>query len=872
MKPLSKVKKQSKLYRSLITTLLLANGIFQLVAPALAEGTAAGQEISNTATATYEDDSGTKINATSNTVTVKIAEVAGITITADGVVEAPTTAEGGTPSTPIIAGDKVYYNFTVKNVGNDPTKFHIPAKDKVNVNGPGTVEKLQYQKNDGTWADFNTAGQDTESIAAGDSIKVRVVVTVNNDAKKDDVIKVRLGNTTKDDGASTLQGTPNDDDVYTVDNADPSNVTGEIAGQPNGTFEASRTQQTTIGGTSYALATILKTLNTPIDDANTAKINDDKLTYKLSLKVESTDPTGHNIIPAALVGTKVNGLTGDRILVSDAIPKDTELAVAPTAPSGWEVVYSTTPAGNNANPLAANWSTSLPAGGLSAVTRIGFVNIPATVPKLAPGAAQIDFTVQVKVKSTVTATSLTVNNIAQVFGQTEGTPSVDVDNNGIPDNLVLDESGDQNPSNYSGTTGSMTPPAGTDTNSDGIPDKPPSSIPDGYIDDNQDLTDTGKDTNNNNTGTGEGGEANSVTLTQSNTTLLNGPKDKADAIGLTTTTTDPKYQNDDFTNKSTEVPAGIKPDSNQKIPTPTAVTFTNTVQNTTTKAIDISLIPTPPNTLSDLPQGTKVTISYGNDSKEYTWNGTEFQFAGGAIDQTSEYITIANVPAGSTVNYDVKVQLPENSPLSTDLNTSTTATDDLIGGFPVPITAFVDDAIPGLGTETARNTTIDQVYTGFLRMVKESRILPGDGPAVQGNDGTFSTTPKTPAPGNIIEYQITYTNISQAEPTGASVILNAKNVVITEDGTLSTVAGDGKNNWAKDNDRDGNMDTSHVSGSASDSKSVTIEYTKVSGSGTNADSDITKYVDTVTNVAPGTGGTFTFQRKVYKPASPNSSP
>lgn len=867
MKRPSKVKnKQSKLYRSLITTLLLANGIFQLVAPALAEGTAAGQEISNTATATYEDDSGTKINATSNTVTVKIAEVAGITITADGVVEAPAT-EGGTPSTPIIVGDKVYYNFTVKNVGNDPTKFHIPAKDKVNVSGPGTVEKLQYQKNDGTWADFNTAGQDTESVAAGDSIKVRVVVTVNSDAKKDDVIKVRLGNTQKDDGASTLQGTANEDDVYTVDNADSSGVNGEIPGQPNGTFEASKSQQTTIGGTSYALATILKTRPANShDDNGTAKLNDDKLTYNLSLKVESTDPTGHNIIPSALVGTKVNGLTGDRILVSDAIPKDTELAVAPTnVPAGWKAVYSTTAVTTPA--IEATWSETVPTD-LTAVTRIGFVNIPATVPKVAPGATPIDFTVQVKVKSTVTATSLTVNNIAQVFGQTEGTPSVDSDNNGIPDNLVLDESGDSNPSNYSGTTGSMTPPTGTDTNEDGIPDKAFSSIPDGYIDNDQDLTDTGKDTNNNNTGTGEGGEANSVTLTQSNATLLNGPKDKADAIGLTTTTTDPKYQNDDFTNKSTEVPAGIKPDSNQKIPTPTAVTFTNTVQNTTTKAIDISLIPTNPDKPEDLPSGTKVTITYNGISKEYTWNGSKFEIGGGDIDQTSEYITIANVPAGNTVNYDVKVQLPENSPLSTDLDTSTTATDDLIGGFPVPITAFVDDATPGLGTETARNTTIDQVYTGFLRMVKQSRILLGDGPAVQGNDGTFSTTPKTPAPGNIIQYQITYTNISEAQPTGgSSVILNAKNVVITEDGTLSTIAGDGKNNWAKDNDRDGNMDTSHVSGSASDSKSGTIEYTKVSGSGTNADSDITKYVDTVTNVAPGTEGTFTFQRKVYKPAS-----
>lgn len=588
-----------KLYRTLVATALITNGIFQLVVPALAEGTAAGQPISNTATATYQDDNNTTINATSNTVTVTIAEVAGITISADGVAEAPTVAEGGTPSSPIVAGDKVYYNFTIKNVGNDPTKFHIPAKDKVSITGAATVDKLQYQKADTTWADFAAAGEDTASIPADGSIKVRVVVTVGSSAVENNLIKVRLGNTGATINGQNTTRDVDDDDVYTVDNADNSGVPGEITGSPiNGTVEASREETATVG-------------------------------------------------------------------------------VSPTA------------------------------------------------------------------------------------------------------------------------------------------------------------------------------------------TLLNGPQGKPDAIGATTDPNDARYRNDDFTNKSANVPAGIKPDSNQKIPTPTAVTFTGTVKNTTANATNISLLPTPPDTLSDLPNGTKVTITYGGVSKEYTWNGTAFQFAGRSINQNTDYITISNVAANTSVDYTASVLLPANSPLSTDLNGS----NNPIGGFPVPITAFVDDATPGFNGEAAKNTTIDRVYTGFLRMVKMSRIVQGDGPAVTGSDGTFSTGAKTPAPGNIIEYQITYTNISQAQPTGGtSVILNANNVTITEDGTLSTVAGDGKNNWAKDNDSDGKMDTSHVPGSASD-PSGTIVYTKVSGSGTNADPDITQYVDTVTQLAPG-NGTFTFQRKVYKPVAP----
>jgi hypothetical protein len=50
-----------------------------MVLPALSAGTAAGTNISNTATATYNDPNnpGTTLDAQSNTVTVTVAEVAG---------------------------------------------------------------------------------------------------------------------------------------------------------------------------------------------------------------------------------------------------------------------------------------------------------------------------------------------------------------------------------------------------------------------------------------------------------------------------------------------------------------------------------------------------------------------------------------------------------------------------------------------------------------------------------------------------------------------------------------------------------------------------------------------------------------------------
>jgi hypothetical protein len=824
------VKKAPRVYRSLVVTALLANGIFQFVAPVLAEGTTAGQSISNTATATYEDPNnpGTTINTTSNTVSVTVAEVAGITVTSSGITD-------NTSGTPVSVGDTLYYNYTVTNVGNDPTKFRVP--NLARVTGPATAGNLEYSTDGGaTWTAISGSEYVTDSIPVGGSILVRVPVTVQPGAQTNDLITVTLGDT-PGDGQNQLRD-PNGGDVYTVDNADGA-VAEEVAGAPvNGVREASATQKASVDSSlkNYALATILKT-RSDYDNADTPEITDDTLSYDLSLKVELNDPTGNNITPAPLVGTTIDGLTGSRILVSDAIPDGTELAAVPTPPPGWQVVYTTEPVSINAND--ATWQPLTGTTNLSTVTRVGFVNDPAVVTSIAPGQTVSGFSIDVKVKSTATS-PLTVNNIAQLFGQTSGGTT-----------LVYDESGDQNPSNYDGRT---IPPGSTDTNNDGVPDTDP-TVTDGYINDTPDLGNTGTDPGNNNSGSGEGGEANTFTVQEPLASdVLNGPDRTPDAIG-------PTSNNDDFTNKSSFVPPTQTPGSTLD---PSGVAFTNTVQNSGTNPNSISLVPTPPDNPADLPAGTLVTITYGSESKSYVWDGDEFLYDvdrnpsttndQSPIDVTSEYITIPNVAPGTNVNYGVEVNLPANTPLSTDINK----------GFPVPVTAFVDDATAGLGSEP-QNTTIDRVYTGFLKLVKESRVLPGTGPAVQGSDGTFSSDPKKPAPGNIIEYRITYKNISEAQAGTGNILLKADKVVITEDGTT------GGNNWALDNDTNGKIDTSNIVGTAKDSGAATINFyngdpaanSVIDQTGTTVDTDVTKYVNTVTgNVAPGESRTFTFQRKV----------
>ncbi|WP_237989920.1 DUF7925 domain-containing protein [Nostoc sp. UHCC 0870] len=841
---------KSRLYRALIATAFLANGIFQFVTPVLAEGTTAGTTISNEATATYEDpnDPDKPLNTTSNTVTVTVAEVAGITVEYTGLVD----NNGGN----VEVNDQLIFNYTITNVGNDPTGFRIP--NLASTTGPATVSgtlpnggtpnNLQYSIDNGTtWTNITGSDVTVPNIPVGGQVLVRVPITVQSGAQPGDVITVKLGNTPAN--AQNVLRSPDGGDVYTVDNADGS--PGEVAGAPvNGTREASDTSIDVPVGSAvktYSLATILKTRTNYNNNNTTNTITDDTLTYGLSLRVEGNDTTGQGITPTALEGTNIQLDTGSgvttqqRILISDAIPMGTDLAAVPTAPTGWIPVYTTTPVTTDAN--AATWTTTAP-GTLSTVTRVGFINNPATVTSVAPNVTVTGFSIQLAVEAGAIS-PLQVANIAQVFGQTPGTNAP-----------VYDESGDQNPSNFDGQPGNMTPPLGTDTNGNGVPDTlPDTSVDDGFID-TPATPETGVDGNNDNTGVGQGGEANIFTIEVPVTSaVLNGPVNAPDAIGPSGTT------NDDFTNKSSLVPAGTTPGSTLN---PQPVAFTNTIRNSGTDPSSYSLVPTPPATASDLPTGTLVTITYGSESRAYVWNGTNFLFDTdrnpattgdqSAIDATTEYITIPNVPAGTNVNYGVEIDLPAGTQLSTDIDR----------GFPVPITAFVDDGTGGLGSETVRNTTIDRVYTGYLKLEKLSRILDANGQPVAGADGQLSDTAKSPVPGNIIEYVIQYSNISEPQSGNNNIILNASNVVINENGVTSP------NNWALDNDSNGQIDTSNIIGSATDPNG-NIQFfngnpATTSGSdqtGTTLTTDVTRYVNNVTGqVAPGQLRTFTFRRKV----------
>jgi hypothetical protein len=808
-----------KYSRSLIATMLMSGGLLQFVAPALADGTASGTAITNTATASYDDPTGVgSINTTSNPVTVTVAEVAGLTVTGSGITNK--TNPGGA----VAVGNQLYYNYTLTNSGNAPTTFHIPGNPT--VTGPGTSTGVEYSNDGGTtWIPAPT-GATTPSVAAGGTVIVRVGVTVTTGAGS--TISVQLGNTPGNASNQPFSASGNGDDINTV------------GGNPvNGAREGAATQTVNVGALvkNIALATVLQKRLGIDYNGTPGVVNDDVISYELGLRVEGSDVTNTGITPVPLAGTSISldGATVTRILVSSAIPAGTTLSTV-AAPAGWKAVCTTAPSTTLAH--LATWVTYTPT---LACKRIGFVNDPTVSTTVPIGTTVNGLTFKVKTTG-ATGTGYTVDGMAQLFGSTAlGDPAV----------IVYDESGDQTPNNYDVAT-PLSPSTSTFSTT------APSA--DGVA-----VATYGIDAANDNTGTGAAGEINEYVyayLPAAPTSLLNGPLGVPTATGPDATgTASPDF---DFTNKSSSVPTGTAPGA-QIDPAP--VGFFNSVKNTGTSAVDISLLPellTIPGTAT-LPTGTKVkiyTTGGGAQSATYTVTSTGFAFTSGSTGITAANpVKLAGVAPSGTADYQVEIDLPS----TTDLSTTTGK------GFPIVVHAFTGGTLAttgdvGVTAPTASNKTIDRVYTGFVKLVKESRILPGTGPAVVAADASFSSGAKTPAKGNIIEYRITYTNISEKQIGSGNSILNAANLTIVEDGTTSV------STWGQDKDNNGVIDTSNIVNSAvnSDPNATIQYYNGTTGLSISSDlngqtpaTDVTKYIDTVsTVVAPGTTGSFSFKRQL----------
>jgi hypothetical protein len=869
LKTMKRNNKYNSYSRPLIVAGLLFSNFFPFAAPLLAQ-TAAGTGISNTATATYEDPNapGTPINATSNTVTITVAEVSGVTVSNSGISD----PNGGSIST----GDTVSFDFLVTNVGNDTTNIFIPGASNLTTAGLSTLVVTADLDGDGTYETTipATGFTTTTPINAGGTVKVRVEGVVTGSSIGDEV-SVQLGNATTNNGTSQSSDPDgaNANEVRTVD------VAGEPAprnGAPiNGESESGVKQTTTVGVAvkTVALATVLKTRAAYVP--GTSATNDDQITYRLDLRVESTSPDPA-FAPGNLEGTlpqaQVTGVTAPApvapetaakfVLISDVIPANTTLdsAFTATPPAGWQVVYSTNDPATTAA-TAANWTTNA-----TGARRIGWVYTGAAAIPAGTSTVTSANGFQFKVTTTgLGAAGGQIANMAQVFGETVGETT---------NAVVYDESGDQRPNNFNddGTTPDPTGNGGYNPSTDlGVADPATQG------------TDPSNQTTNNassNQGTGADGEVNLIAIVPPGN-LVNGPNGVAGATGPEVVAASGPSNQSDFTNKSSSnLPAGSTAPYD-----PDAVTFNNTVTNpsTTSKVDNLVIAPILPSqadfvadgvagddtnpdtaygTNADIPPNTTVTITLGSQSATYRYEDTN---ADGIVDTVTLIsgtpVTSSNVGPGTSLNYTVTINPPAN-----------TAQSDVI---PVPVVAFVDEDGDKTFDRTATtptdeplyNVTVDRLYTGYMKLVKEARLLDVNGNPVAGAPGQFSQTPTfQPEPGQIIEYRITYRNFSTpASGSGSgSVVLNASNFRVFEDGLTAP------NTWA--------AVSSHVLTKAVGTAGTVSYYsstinTAAPGAGIAEATANTGYVNFVGTVAPAGAdpnaaaidpgdGTFTFQRKL----------
>ncbi len=865
---------RNKYYFPLIGVTLATASLFQFSLPVFAVGTNAGVSLKNTATATYENEAGTPYNAISNEVTVTVGKIAGITNVPNGLVD----SNGGS----VLPGETISFDFLITNTGNDATNIFVPDATKINGNAqnvtvdPNSASSVQYSTDNGVTFINRPATGIVPDVLLNESIIVRVTGTVSSTVTTNDTISVRLGDTgnnTADINSPDFPGTqnqpdaggandPQDQDVRTL-----TSTTATVTGDPvNGQREASATNTVTVGSNPLALTRIRKTNAGFTNGADASSLSDNVITYNLELDVLNQKLAGYNNFtynPAALEGrdytlantANFNGISDQTnlVLISDAIPVNTTLdkatvATNVTAPAGWTRVY--TDDALTVAPEKAEWETDATVL-TNAITRVGWV-YDASATKIAAGTTQTGFSFKV-ITSGLTNTATSIYNMAQTFGSTDNGGA------GVTGAITFDESGDENPNNFNddGTSG----PDETvgDSNSEfGVA--------------NPGNNENNVDVNNNNIATGTpAGEVNKVfvTLPAVASNLRNGPANLPDATGGIFGA-NPADDNHDFQNLGVATPA-VTGTAQDQTYDPNSVTFTNTVKNPTAAQItNVILQPISPEALTlggtaaSLPNGTEVTITYSGVSATYTYDNTgsgSFTLNGGGTP-----ITIPSINANASINYTVAINLPTGTQLSTSDNGS----GGNIGGYPVPIAAYKDNGatVGTLETDDSYNVTVNQVYAGYLKLVKKARVLransSGQYSLVTGMNFNDPDANKKPTPGDIIEYQVAYTNISDPQATGAnSVLLQANDVRIIENGTV------GANNWALDttspDDGDTVIDTLHVPSSAQDSNSGTITYFKGNPSNTassTTDKLVTSYIDTVANVAPGVSGTFTFQRKV----------
>ena len=357
--------------------------------------TPGGTTISNQASASYSD--GTNNYTTiSNTVTVTVSNVSGLTITPDA---------GSNPT--VVAGQTlVVFNFTVTNTGNfaDQVRF-LASGASARVVGPASITRAVIDV-DGSGTinagdtDIKTNGADVISanILQNANIHVLVEVSVNAGATTGQSVQVVLGDAAT--GGPSFDNQPANTSANEVRTVSALSVNG--LREARGDISASVVDD----------ALLRLTLNAP---PGPVALGSD-ITYTWTLA---------NAGARDITGVTLNG--ANRVYIIAPIPVNTVLKAGQVFPAG--TLYSTTAL--TTTPLLATWTAVPPP--LNTLVRIAF---PAGV-TLPSGPGTFSTNMVVTVNTGINA-SIPIDEIGDAFGQNTVLAT------------ITDQSGDATPNNGDG--------------------------------------------------------------------------------------------------------------------------------------------------------------------------------------------------------------------------------------------------------------------------------------------------------------------------------------------------------------------------------------------------------------------------------------
>jgi hypothetical protein len=340
-----------------------------------AQQTPGGTVISNQASATYSDGTDS-FSTVSNTVTVTVSNVSGLTITPDA----------GSRASVVQGQLAVVYTFTVTNIGNfsDQVRF-LTGGNSIQITGDGVVAAAVIDTNSNGVVD---AGVDTDifangadvlsaAIAQNGSIIVLVSVNVNGNAASTSSINVQLGDASA--GSPTFDNQAADSSIHEVRTVSLLSV--------NGLREARGDMSATVDTDALLVLSL------------TAPAGPVALGTNIVYSWQVCNTTGLRDAQSITL-TNATGGTNTGVFIIVPIPVGTTLL---TVPAG--TFYSTDAL--TVNPLTATYSTTAPA--LASVRRVAF-RTGATLPATTCAAA-----VAMTVTITTTDATLDIYEIGDTF-------------------------------------------------------------------------------------------------------------------------------------------------------------------------------------------------------------------------------------------------------------------------------------------------------------------------------------------------------------------------------------------------------------------------------------------------------------------------